>query len=199
MPVYPGTRPPIFKAGCTIEKDSFAEKEITMFSHTGTHIDAPAHLLQGRKYLDDFGMNHFFGEAAVIQLDFVKKERIELEDLEDLAPRINGKDFVLLQTGWDRYWGSPYYFSGYPVLSSKAAEWLSSFKIKGLGLDAISVDPTDTMEYEIHRLFLSQDILIIENLSNLSLLGTNPFKFSCFPLKFHSADGSPVRAAAYLD
>lgn len=49
MPAYPGTEQPIFKIGRTIENDGFLEKEITLYSHTGTHIDAPAHLIKGLK------------------------------------------------------------------------------------------------------------------------------------------------------
>jgi arylformamidase len=53
MPVYPGTEPPRIEDACTIPEHGFAEKRLTMFSHTGTHIDAPGHILAGGARLDD--------------------------------------------------------------------------------------------------------------------------------------------------
>ena len=63
MPVYPGTEPPIFIQGCSIDEIGFLEKKITLYSHTGTHIDAPAHLIKGSKTLDQLPVEHFQGRA----------------------------------------------------------------------------------------------------------------------------------------
>ena len=59
MPVYPGTEQPLIVTGCSIEETGFLEKKITMYSHTGTHVDAPAHLLKEGKTLDMLPLNHF--------------------------------------------------------------------------------------------------------------------------------------------
>jgi len=63
MPVYPGTEPPVFITGCSIDDISFLEKKITLYSHTGTHMDAPAHLIKGSKTLDLLPIEHFYGKA----------------------------------------------------------------------------------------------------------------------------------------
>jgi kynurenine formamidase len=68
MPVFPGTEPPTFVQANTLEKDGFAEASITMSSHTGTHIDAPAHMLPHGTTLDDFPIENFMGKAVL--LDF---------------------------------------------------------------------------------------------------------------------------------
>ena len=52
MPVYPGTEQPRIITGCSIEKDGFLEKKLTFYSHTGTHMDAPAHMLKDGKCLE---------------------------------------------------------------------------------------------------------------------------------------------------
>ena len=52
MPVYPGTETPIFAGANTYEKDGFKETKLTMYTHTGTHMDPPAHLFAGRTTLD---------------------------------------------------------------------------------------------------------------------------------------------------
>ena len=106
-------------------------------------------------------------------------------------------EFILLQTGWSRHWGRKSYFSGYPVLSPEAAEWLSGFGFKGFGMDTMSVDPMDSERLPVHRAFLERETILIENLTNLAAVPCSPFLFSCFPLKLEEADGSPVRAVAY--
>jgi kynurenine formamidase len=102
----------------------------------------------------------------------------------------------LIYTGWSRYWGTDKYFSDYPVLSPESTEWLSRFKLKGIGLDVISADGADSQDFPIHKAFLKNDTVIIENLKNLDLVPIDQFLFSCLPLKLEDADGSPVRAVA---
>ena len=66
MPVYPGTEPPVLAAANSYEKDGFKETMLSMFSHTGTHVDPPAHLFAGRTTLDAFPPEQFIGRALVI-------------------------------------------------------------------------------------------------------------------------------------
>ncbi len=199
MPVYPGTEPPIFKTGCSIEVDGFLEKEITMFSHTGTHIDAPAHLIKEAKTLDQLELNHFYGAALLIDLESSEKSQIEHHDLEPYLEKITKVDFLILKTGWSRYWGTEAYFKDYPVLTLKAATWLSKFNLKGVGLDTISIDNADVKALVIHKIILEKNIIIIENLNNLADIKSPDFMFSCLPLRIEQADGSPVRAVAYVE
>ncbi len=197
MPVYPGTEPPTFRTANTVAKDGFAEKLLTMVSHTGTHIDAPAHMLAGAPTLDQLGAGHFVGRACV--LDVAGRETIERALLEDQASRVEGCDFVLFHTGWDRYWGQECYFEAFPVLSREAAQWLAGRGLKGVGFDAISVDPVGTTEFGNHFVFFRAGMICIENLTGLEALVGQRFLFSCLPLKLAEADGSPVRAVAILD
>lgn len=67
MPVYPGTETPIFAGANTYEKDGFKETKLTMYTHTGTHMDPPAHLFAGRTTLDAFPASQFIGKALVIE------------------------------------------------------------------------------------------------------------------------------------
>ena len=199
MPVYPGTEPPVLLQGCTLEKDGFKEKMITMFSHTGTHIDAPAHLLEGGRTLDSFALDHFQGRAVLYSHDSRLPE-IGARDLLALKDRILKADYLLIRSSWDRYWGEESYFAGYPVLTPDAADLLADWGLKGIGLDMISIDPADAHDLPVHRILLEKNICIIENLKGLDRLPADrDFGFICFPLKIQDADGSPVRAAAFLD
>lgn len=198
MPVYPGTEPPVIVTGCTVAEDGFLERKITLFSHTGTHIDAPAHLIEGGRSLDAFPVDHYYGRAVVVE---TTGEGNGIIGMRDLQPRLEGleqADFLLIRTGWSRFWGTDRYFADYPVLNIEAAETLAGLGLKGVGFDAISPDPIDSRELPVHRVLMRAELLIIENLTGLEQLPEGPFMFSCFPLAFEDADGSPVRAVAYL-
>lgn len=197
MPVYPGTEPPAIRAATSIERDGFAETWLGFYSHTGTHVDAPAHILPGARSLADFPASHFVGKATVIQVPAGTKT-IPVSMLQAAASRIAICDFLLFNTGWDQYWGSPAYFKDFPVLEENAARWLASHHIRGAGFDCISADPVDRPELSNHRILLGAGFLIIENLCGLERVGMEHFTFACLPLNYANSDGSPVRAVAIL-
>ncbi|MFC1819466.1 cyclase family protein [Thermodesulfobacteriota bacterium] len=199
MPVYPGTEPPVFITGCTIDDMGFLEKKITFYSHTGTHIDAPAHLIKGSKSLDLLPVEHFYGKAFLLDFAKNKSRTIGVKELEPHRDVIKQVQFLLIHTGWSQYWGTEKYFTDYHVLSVEAADWLSKFGLRGFGLDTISVDEADTQDFPIHKAFLRNDTIIIENLTNFEKLPCSQFILSCFPLYFEDADGSPVRAVAFIE
>lgn len=202
MPVYPGTEPPVITTGCSIDEVGFLEKKITFYSHTGTHVDAPAHLIKGHNTLDMLVIDHFHGPALMLNFNNftanTTANTINTKDLEPYQAKIADVDFLLLHTGWNQYWGSEKYFTNYPVLSVEAAHWLTNFSLKGFGLDTISADTADTEDFLIHKALLQKNMIIIENLTNLVDLPPSQFEFSCFPLSFEDADGSPVRAVAFI-
>jgi len=196
MTVFPGTEPPVFEVGSSIETDGFEEKKITMFSHTGTHMDAPAHIIAGGRKLDQFPIDRFTGKACVVDVSSVEGGKIDVNAVEARAEALREADFVIFRSGWSRYWDSEQYFRGFPVLSPEAAQWLVDAGIKGVGIDMISVDEVDSTDFAVHNILLGADLVIIENLTNLEALPDLLFSFYCFPLKIEQADGSPVRAVA---
>lgn len=198
MPIYPGTEPPSFHEATTIEEDGFAEKLLTLYSHTGTHLDAPAHMLRGGKTLDQFGSDKFFGHGFVLNVEGLSGNitRNELEEQLEPAGKI---DFVLVHTGWCKKWGDPAYFEGFPVFDDEAARYLAERGLKGVGIDAISVDPVGSTAMPNHTILLKRDLILVENLTNLDRLPGIPFHFCCFPLYIKQADGSPIRAVALVE
>ncbi|ACV69147.1 cyclase family protein [Desulfohalobium retbaense] len=198
-PVYPGTAPPTIEPACTVLEHGFAETAISMWSHTGTHLDAPSHLKSMGKSLDDFDMAHFYGPGLCIDLSHVHGCCIGLAELEPYAQILREVDFVLLATGWDQYWGHEAYFHDYPVLAPGAAKWLSGFRLKGVGLDTLSADRDDSVKFPVHQVLLDQDIVLVENLTNLLQLPQSDFSFSCFPLSITGGDGSPTRAVGIVE
>ncbi len=198
MPVFPGTEAPRLDDAYTIERNGFAEKMLHLVSHTGTHIDAPGHILPGAARLDAMGAESFLGPGLVLDVSAVRGRQVETNDLEMFVPRLRGVEFALLHTGWARYWGEEEYFGSYPVLSPGAAQWLAEFGLKGFGVDTISVDEIDSTRLPVHRALFARNMVIVENLGDLSSLVGREFLFSCLPLKIVDADGSPIRAVAIV-
>jgi arylformamidase len=196
MPYFPGTEPPAFSRPYTIASHGFTEQRITILTHTGTHMDAPAHIFEAGATLEQLGLPHFVGSAAALDLTRLPANVIAVDDLQPFRRRLAGKDFVLLRTGWSAHWGKAAYFRGYPVLSEAAALWLAGFNFKGIGADTISFDAHDSTALPIHRIFLARNIVLIENLVNLEKIPAAEFVFCCLPLKIAEGDGAPVRAIA---
>jgi kynurenine formamidase len=198
MPVYPGTEQPSFDSPVSIEEDGFLEKKITLFSHTGTHVDAPAHMREGAITLDKMGINEFIGSGFVINVRGQQNKLIEKEMLISYEERLKASDFAIIYSGWSDYWGREEYFKAYPVLSEEAIRWICGFDLKGIGVDMISVDPVGSSQMQNHLLLFAHNLIIIENLTGIASLVDRKFIFSCLPLKIDRADGAPTRAVAIL-
>jgi len=198
MPVYPGTELPVFEERASLEADGYREKKIALCSHTGTHMDAPSHILAGAKTLDQLPVETFCGNAFLLNFSRAGKAHVDLQDLRPHADAIREHAFVVFHTGWSRYWGHEHYFSGYPVLTPEAARWLAHMDLKGVGMDTISVDPTDPADLTVHNILLGAGVVLVENLTNLAAVPVPSFLFAGFPLKIRDADGSPVRAVAIV-
>lgn len=102
-------------------------------------------------------------------------------------------EFLLFRTGWDKRWGSSEYFGDYPSLTAEAADYLIKSGKKGVGLDVIGIDPIADANLTIHKqLFKESEIVVIENLKNLDLVGSGLLPFCALPMKYHNADGAPM-------
>ena len=201
MPVYPGTEPPILEPANTYDKDGFRETKISMYSHTGTHMDPPAHLFRDRTTLDAFPPEQFIGKALVIDCTSLKEgEPITMDHLSRYGTKAETADFLLFYLGWDARWGSEAYFGDYPCIDDSVLEYILEGSYKGIGFDVIGLDPIADGNLTRHKkLFQTRDIINIENLCNLGLCGNDLFWFSCFPLKMRDCDGSPIRAVAWFE
>lgn len=201
MPVYPGTDTPKFSPANSYEKNGFKETMLQMYTHTGTHMDPPAHLFAGRKTLDEFPVSQFIGKALVIDCNGLSEgERITREQIDKYGKTADEVDFLLFNLGWDKRWGTESYFGNYPCIDDEVLEYIINGNYKGIGFDVIGLDPIADENLTRHKkLFEACDIINIENLKNLHLCGRDVFWFSCFPLKFEDSDGSPIRAVAWFD
>ena len=195
MPVYPGTEQPRLTTACTIEEVGYRETLLHMYSHTGTHMDAPAHMLPDGATLDSYAPEKLAGAAVVVDCRGEKDISLPLLQRYDLS----GVDFVLFCTGWDKKWGTPAYYENFPCLTAEAAAYLAALPLKGVGEDSISLDPCDSTEVPNHITLMKAGFINTENLTGLDALLGRRFTFVTLPLKFENADGCSCRAIAMED
>ena len=202
MPAYPGTPDVRFRRIADYEPDGYRERELTLVSHTGTHVDAPAHMIPGGATLDAFSANHFSGPAAVLDATAAPPGGgIGVDALTDLGD-LEGVSYLLVHTGFAAKWGTPEYLEDIPVFTEPAAERLAGLaesnggRLRGVGLDLVSVDPVGAAAFPVHHILLGAGLVLVENLADLSPLPPAGAEFFCPPLLLDQADGAPCRAWA---
>lgn len=201
MPVYPGTEQPRLTPANSYEKDGFKETLLSMYSHTGTHVDPPAHLFAGRTTLDAFPVSQFVGRAVVINCRHLKEgEAITMQEIAPHRADAEKADYLLFNLGWDARWGTEEYYGDYPCIDDEVIDFILATNKKGIGFDVIGVDPIPDADLPRHKkLFAGHDIVNIENLTNLDKCGSESFWFFALPLKWENADGAPIRAVAFFE
>lgn len=198
MSVYPGSASPSLKPSGSLTRDGYRETLVTIPSHTGTHMDAPSHLLRDGSTLDVLPASQFCGRAVVLDVSSLATGSIITADfLRAQNGALMATDFVLFYTGWEKKWGTDaYYTNEFPVPDEEAAKYLVCCGLKGVGTDALSVDPLGDSHFKAHRILLGGGLVIVESLCLKKIVGRGDIMFFALPLKYKDADGAPVRAIA---
>jgi arylformamidase len=170
--------------------------------HQGTHVDAPIHILEGAKSIDKMSLELFHGEGVVWSVTKVGRARIDVDDLTNQYPPLNRGDFLLIDTGWGKKYGSQDYFD-HPYLSIDAAKWLCNTGIKFFGIDMITPEiplelRDENFSFEIHRIFFENNVVIAENLGSMDKIIGHRVEIMALPLKIVGSDGSPSRIVAKI-
>lgn len=166
MPVYPGDPEVEVTEVLTLPTDGCSVRSLHLGTHSGTHMDAPAHVIPGGRTVDGISPDELTGDAAVLHLpDLAPGERITAEMLADTwqgsAPSATSAapsestsgqsgpgdlpSIVLIATGWDRHWGTDDYLR-HPVLTEEAASALVVAGVHVVGTDTASPDGSDTAD-----------------------------------------------------
>ena len=192
MPCYPGD------LKVSLEQQSFIQKEghnnflLATGMHSGTHLDGPMHLTSSLTRIADLPIEQFAGNGFLINAAGQNTIDLSFSTLDHLPPG----SVVLFYTGFDSCYTDSSYYLSYPAISENTAHLLVEKKVKMIGLDFPS---PDYFPYNIHKILLNSNILILENLTNLvALLPYHDFEILAFPLKIE-ADSSPVRVVARID
>jgi arylformamidase len=197
MKVFPGSPQPSFITWSRFETQGYFSEVMFLSTHTGTHIDAPAHFVPNSKPIDQLDVSRFVSNGVLLKFPKNADQQISLNDI--INYEINANDTVILATGWENQHDKENYMSNNPGLSAEAAEYLANIKVNAVAIDGPSIDRGIDNRFDSHSILLSKDIFIIENLCNLVELGpARSFTLLVNPLKLVGASGSPVRAIGLL-
>lgn len=198
-PVYPGDPSPEIRRATRIETDGFNVLSLSIGSHSGTHVDAPYHMLEAGARLEDLDLGRFVGPLVVADATGLQpRSPVTRERIEPVAERLQPGAILAIRTGWaDLHRGSDTY-ADHPHLDPEACARVLDRGIRTIAIDALSPDPTRTEDpvFPVHELVLGAGGVIAENLANLGEVG--PDALLClFPIRLgEEADGAPCRAIA---
>ncbi len=182
MPVYPGD--PEFR-----RDGGSHQNHLHMSTHGGTHVDAPAHMIEGGLALTDLALEVFLGPAEVVEIrDPHAITRAELEQLD-----WSGVERVLFKT---RSSGSlersDAFDRDFVHMAPDAAELLASLGLLLVGVDYLTLDPVGAGAFPAHKALLGAGLVVIEGL-DLCGVPAGRYEMFCGPLKLGGADGAPAR------
>jgi len=191
MPVWPSD-PPLKltgKAHVPPGKDyTIRVTSIEMGSHTGTHIDAPCHFIEGGRSLSEIPLDWLIGPAVVCHIPGARSiTRDSLENLEWA-----GVERVLFKTDNSGHWNDGRFYEEFVYLEPEAGEFLVSRGIRVVGIDSLSIDRYRSRNHPTHFALLAHDVVIIEGL-NLRGIEPGRYHMMALPLNLQNADGAPTR------
>jgi len=191
MPVYPGDPEPKLEQITTLAKDGYTDSLITSVMHVGTHMDAPLHMIEDGKTMDQMPISTFFGKGILIDARGQKKIDTALLDGKEFAEEF----IILIYTGFGEKYRTKDYFENIPQVTEAFAQEMVKRKVKIVGMDILGPDEPP---FPTHKILLGHEILIIENLTNLDkLLHVSSFEIMALPMKLQ-ADAAPVRVVAKI-
>ena len=189
VPTYPGDPPfEIRPTQRVADGGAFNATRITLGTHLGTHVDAPAHFLAGGATVDELPLEILMGKARVVEVS--ARDRIDRADLEALDLRDDIR--VLLKTRMSGQMNRPLVQEDHVYLTVDAANYLAQAGIKLVGIDYLSVDRFGTADYPSHHALLEAGVVVLEGL-DLSAVEPGEYEMTCLPLRIVGAEGAPAR------
>jgi len=162
---------------------------LSMGSHTGTHVDAPAHFIEGGDTVEGLPVDSLIGPALVAE---VRSERlIGRRDLESLP--LDGQSRLLLKTRNSALWARGAFTREFVALDLEGARYLTERGLRLIGIDYLSIEAFHSPGHPVHRHLLGAGVVILEGL-DLSRVAPGVYELVCLPLPVRGIDGAPCRA-----
>ncbi len=202
FPAYP---PPTFTQWTTRDVHGFFAESLFFISHTGTHVDAPFHFEPKGRKLHQMPLDRFVVPGHVLDVrGLPKKGRILPSHLRPpiratQRPIRNGDAILLRTRWWERHRGTRAYLFENPGLTRAAANLLLDLGVGLVGIDTANIDHPDDATYPAHHALLAANVPVIENVANLSALGSSSFLLLALPLNLQGTSGSPIRLVALAE
>ena len=177
---------PVITVVSDYEKSSSYESKALLDMHVGTHMDAPLHMIKDGTTIDNQDLYQCVTDCKVFDLTHVE-EKIQMSHIKDY--KIEKNDFIIFKT--KNSYAKEFDFK-FVFISTEVAEFLAEKKVKGVGIDALSVE-RDQPNHETHEALLKNNIAILEGLS-LKDIKEGKYFLIALPLKIKGAEGAPSRA-----
>ncbi|GLR18789.1 cyclase family protein [Portibacter lacus] len=185
----------------TIEKDGWNTSYYKIYSHVGTHMDAPRHFGNADQAIDEIAVGRFITPAWIIDAtDVGPKGFITLRHLGVLLSEFSPGESLIIKTGWSSRLGTPEYLDDLPRISKELAEWCVENRVNILAVEQPSVADVHNLEEvtEIHKILMDGDVIIVESLINVEQITAAKVTMIAMPLKVKDGDGAPARVVAIL-
>lgn len=182
----------------SLERDGWNATTIELYSHSGTHMDAPVHFGVEGPTIDQIPLDKLMGYARILDLRGIQPSAlIEVKDLGVLESELKAGDSLIIFTGWSQFalTSKEIYRNELPRISEGLAHWLVARGIKMLVVEPPSVADVNNMKEVtlIHRVLFSGAIVIVEGVCNLEQVNTDEVELMVLPLKIGGGDGAPAR------
>jgi len=191
MPVWPSDPPVKLTPSAFPSRDGSHTIRITsidMGSHTGTHIDAPSHFVDGGRTLHEIPVDVLVGQASVFDVPGVAAiSRAHVERFD-----WTGVERVLFKTDNSERWADSRFHKDFVALEPPAAEFLVERGIRLVGIDYLSIDPFGSDEHPSHFVLLGNNVVVLEGL-DLRKVAPGRYHMVALPLNLQGADGAPTR------
>lgn len=188
---YKNKKAVTFESTKSFMPDRVRETKITLDSHSGTHVDAPAHMLENGKTIDEISLERLIGMALVLDLT-PSVNAITAEDLHVYDQQINEGAIILLKTTNSLSLPNDSFDPEFVYLDSSGAAYLAQKKVKAVGIDYLGIERGDP-GHATHATLMSHDVVIIEGL-RLEGVAAGRYQFVCLPLDLVGIDAAPARA-----
>ena len=182
-----------------LQTDGWNASTLSLYSHCGTHMDAPFHFLPDGATLEQQDLSTCVGNATVMNLtDTPRGGQHAIEQLAPYEDQITPGCRLLFRTDWYQKYGTTDYRDKLPRISIELAEWLVEREVAMIGVEGPSVaDVNNQVELTtVHQTLFRGNVLIVEGLANLDQLTQPVVEFIALPMHIPGGDGSPVRAIA---
>ncbi|MGB8468508.1 MAG: cyclase family protein [Candidatus Babeliales bacterium] len=173
----------------TIEQNGARETIVLFNTHTGTHIDAPAHFLADGAAIDQVPLTQLCGTARVIDCT-TANNCITREDLA--AHQLQKDEIVLCKTRNSARKVDEPFDHQFVYVSEDAARYCVEQGIKAIGIDYLGIE-FNQPDHPTHKILLSRNVVIIEGL-RLAHVKPGVYQLYCLPLALPGLDGAPARA-----
>ena len=194
-PIYPGDPGIEIEQWAALNRGDAANVTLLHFgAHTATHVDAPAHFIEGSSKIDATALDALIGEARVVE---IPHEARAIDANMVAASDLGGVSRVLFKTRNSAFWENPAsgFRTDFTYIAPDAARALADLNVRLVGIDYLSVEKFQSARFETHTTLLARGIVIIEGL-DLREVAAGIYELICLPLKIASGsgDGAPARA-----